>query len=612
MKNLNIVLLLLFVNFLSAQSGKIYPKNNIISYGKENIYVYEPSTDRILPMNSLAVIVHKNYQKKSFPLIRKGNNYEFTMKLPDSISVFMLIISDIDNNIIDNNSNKGYVVYLKHGNKEEFYKSKLSYLQQWNTANYFLKLKITPEETITQFEEIYKENSTLKEGDSYTKYLFLKYNIDKESIKQEMIVYANKLALKNDEINLLSASEIFGLYNLKNEQEEIEKLIIKKFPKGNLAKRKSFQQFYLIKDKTEQTVLNALKNYSEEFNDYTTETKNKFYTVILEIYLKNRDIINLKKYENLVTNKINMASLYYSRAWTLSGQDLTSSGEDLEFAEQISKTALDLIEIRIEKPSPNDDKNEVKEVYNMYLEIYALILYKQKKYDKAFINIEKCEGLDTGGKEIYAAIAEKVKGPEFSKFYLEKELLAGVDSKIMLIQLEKIYRTLKFPLNGFENIKSKSLKLTSQKLEEKIIKMYGNIKAMDFTLTNIAGDSIRLSDYEGKIIILDFWATWCLPCRASFPKMQELVSKYKNHDVQFFFIDTWERNTVFKTKESVKKLLKENNYSFNVLFDFEEEIASMYKIKGLPTRIIIDKKGNIISIDSSESNLVALIEENIR
>ncbi|MBK5208919.1 MAG: TlpA family protein disulfide reductase [Flavobacteriaceae bacterium] len=142
--------------------------------------------------------------------------------------------------------------------------------------------------------------------------------------------------------------------------------------------------------------------------------------------------------------------------------------------------------------------------------------------------------------------------------------------------------------------------------------MYGDIKAIDFALTNLEGKTIKLSDYKGKMVVLDFWPTWCGPCRASFPKMQELVTKYKNDNIEFFFIDTWERESDSKIKENVSKFIKENNYSFNVLYDFEDKIVENYKIQGIPTKIVIDKDGNIISINSSENNLVALIEENIR
>jgi peroxiredoxin len=93
--------------------------------------------------------------------------------------------------------------------------------------------------------------------------------------------------------------------------------------------------------------------------------------------------------------------------------------------------------------------------------------------------------------------------------------------------------------------------------------------------------------------------------------MQKLVTKYKNDDVEFFFINTWEREEDPLVLENVSKFIKENNYTFNVLFDFDDEIITKYKVQGIPTKIVIDKNGNIISINSSEDNIDALIKESI-
>lgn len=610
MKKSIIILSLIAFNITFSQSGKIYPKNDKILIGEENTYIYEPTEKIVIPEGAMANTFF-GYNKISIPLTKHKNYYQFTVKAPDSESVLVITITNNENKIIDTNADKGFIVNFKNSTEEEKIQSKLEYLKSWNVANYLLNLKITPDETIKHFEEIYNQNSKFKQGDSYLSYLFLKY--EKEGISSEPFILeeAKKLSLNEDEKSLRYASILYLMLKMKTESEKINMLALLRFPNGEIAKEKYLNELYSKKDKTEEYVLESLQEYSKKFNDNSPRSKDNFYATLLNIYIEKKDIINLEKYENLLSDNQIASSIYNNYAWELSGQDLTSPGNNLSFAEKLSKRSLDIIEEHMKKSNPD----LLQGIHNTNADTYALILYKQKKYEEAFKFqdvVEKNGGLDTGGKERYAAIAEKAKGAEFAKEYLEKQLLAGVDSKILLNQLQEIYKKLNLSENEFDRIKENSLKLATQKAKEELIKMYGDVKAIDFTLTNLEGKKIKLSDYKGKMVVLDFWATWCGPCRASFPKMQELVTKYKNDNIEFFFIDTWERESDSKIKENVSKYIKENKYSFNVLFDFEDKIVTSYKIKEIPTKIVIDKNGNIISINSSESNLVALIEENIK
>ncbi|WP_259067028.1 TlpA family protein disulfide reductase [Mucilaginibacter sp. X4EP1] len=127
-----------------------------------------------------------------------------------------------------------------------------------------------------------------------------------------------------------------------------------------------------------------------------------------------------------------------------------------------------------------------------------------------------------------------------------------------------------------------------------------NIHAPDFKLKDMDGNVVSLSDYKGKILILDFWATWCKPCRESFPIMKIVIDKFKNDpNVKFLFIDTQEKPDISK----VKAIMSGNDYKFHIAFDqpgpngTRSLTLALYKTPGIPTKYVIDSNGMIRFVD---------------
>lgn len=112
--------------------------------------------------------------------------------------------------------------------------------------------------------------------------------------------------------------------------------------------------------------------------------------------------------------------------------------------------------------------------------------------------------------------------------------------------------------------------------------------APDFTVLDMAGNSVKLSDYFGKPIIINFWATWCGPCKSELPAFNNMYEKYKD-EVHFLFINLTDGSR--ETVEGVTQFMEEEGYTFPVYFDTTMEAATIYGAYSIPMTFLIDDEG---------------------
>lgn len=113
-------------------------------------------------------------------------------------------------------------------------------------------------------------------------------------------------------------------------------------------------------------------------------------------------------------------------------------------------------------------------------------------------------------------------------------------------------------------------------------------EAEDFTLKTLKGGTVSLKDYRGRLIFLNFWATWCPPCRAEMPSMQRLWEEFKEEDFVILAIDIQEESKL------VSSFMNERGLSFPVLLDEKGKVARSYGIRGIPTTFFLNPEGEII------------------
>jgi cytochrome c biogenesis protein CcmG/thiol:disulfide interchange protein DsbE len=114
-------------------------------------------------------------------------------------------------------------------------------------------------------------------------------------------------------------------------------------------------------------------------------------------------------------------------------------------------------------------------------------------------------------------------------------------------------------------------------------------KAPDFTLKSTNGKNVSLSDYKGKIVIMDFWATWCGPCRVGVPDLVEIQDEYKDR-VAIIGISLDQDNT----KGNIIPFMEEYKINYPVVYGTNQVIIDYGYIQAIPTTFIIDGEGNIV------------------
>lgn len=132
-------------------------------------------------------------------------------------------------------------------------------------------------------------------------------------------------------------------------------------------------------------------------------------------------------------------------------------------------------------------------------------------------------------------------------------------------------------------------------------------QAPDFTLRSDEGDNKKLSELRGKVVMLNFWATWCGPCRQEIPKLTELKTLHEEYDFELLGIN------IDEDPNKALRLAKKLSVNFPILFDQAKQVSKTYSIDAMPMTILIDRDGKVRYVHRGyKDNYVGLYQEQIQ
>ena len=607
-------------NFTALQLNPVYPGQNS---GVE--FVYNQSLSSLIrkePIKVAVYLIGKEIKAMEPTLKHYGSNYKGWVQTDSTTNAIAFVFYAGEEK--DVNANKGYVVPVYNNKKEPVsgYYGAAANLWGGGMSDYFLGIEANTGVALMVLEEGIAKDPQLKYDPEFlgNYFNFLSRAKKKEAkhlITKELQLFAAKPNLS--EIDYTLIAQWYDRFKEKNVADSFRNIMKTTYPKGNWVKADATNALVLslrAKKPADEKKAQVEEFLKQNSSDNQESIKEFLQQQVANAYVQEKNWKGLFEYAKNLT-AASRASMFNNVSWNMAEEGI----ENIQEAKRMSYEATSWAENEVKAPTEKKPamltglqwEEQRKRNFAMYADTYAFILYQNGTYKEGLPYAKSAatynKFADAEYNERYALLAEKALPASEAQKLIEGFVKSGKASAKTKAALKNIYVKEKGSDTGY------AAYLTNLEEEAKIARRAEIAKGMinepapAFALKDFEGNSVSLASLKGKVVVVDFWATWCGPCIASMPGMKKAQDKYKgNPNVKFLFVDTWEK--VDNKLQNAKDFMTKKGYDFHVLLDTEDNVVSDFKVSGIPTKFIVDGKGNIrfkaVGFDGNDD---ALVEE---